>query len=241
MSPLIAAPARGYADYQRIENYDTGVIVNLAAAGSTGVVISGIVDVSRFEYLAGLVTMNVGFCTITATWFADAAGSIVMGTSQFVVSSTILRPMQLRLPNLGPFVQVQMGAIAGGNYTGTVQLIGTNRYNALPAVPVDQMVMNTPNTAVAPSNTATFNPSDYYAGPATAWISTTGAFSLIDFQSVDTNGAGQIFYSLATAAASTQQFPLTMPMGWWLVQAKNVTAGNQSIQINVTPSMTGSN
>ena len=237
--PLLASSNRGYADWQRVENWDTG---DLWSASGNNVAVgtaSPILDVSRSGYLGGYLTGSGVGAIFTATWYIDAAGTIPIGTRAFVLIDNILSEAQVRLPNLGPFVQLALDPLTNGNFSYSAQVFGTNRVHPLEFIPSHAALIEETNTPVPATSTLFYYPQDYYSGPVQVYTSPTGAVT-VAIQLIDPlgNWYNTTLYTVAANANDTREG--IAPPGAWRMAVVNGGGSSVNISLAVTPSMTGS-
>jgi hypothetical protein len=239
MSPLALPPTRGYADWQRVENYDSPLLFNATSPGNFAPFVFGVQDVSRFGYLGGRMQEQTSQSLANIAWFADPAATELMSYRAVAFTSNILNLAQLRFPNLGPFVRLTSQAFGATNYSLNAQLFGTNRIHPLELIPAFGVIIDQQGVVLPASGAVTLYPSDYYAGPARLvvsasqvytwelqWLSTTGNWDIIDNQ------------SNIAANVTTEQSIVTPPGAWRLI-ILNATAAAGIYFAAVTPSTTG--
>lgn len=240
MSPLVSAPNRGYADWQRLSNMDTGVLFNQVVAAQNAPPFSPIIDVSRYEFLGGQAFMSNGQANVRLQWYADAAGAVTMGQRSFQLTSQIPAAAQLRLPNLGPFVQWVWSAPGVSTFSGTVNLIATNRYHPLEFVPTSPVLFQLSGGA-APVNNTIYMPNDYYAGPVSYWYNPAYSTGFLQLQWLDNQGNWQNIYSSVQTAANTETPGIAVtPPGAWRIVTFNGSGVASTHYIGVVQSQTGS-
>ena len=237
--PLLASPNRGYADWQRVENWDTGLLINQTIPSGSNFYQSSVLDVSRSAYLSGYIGVTPGDATIGFTWYDDLAGDNTLGYRQYNMSSSINNVAQLRIPNMSPFCQVTASKLGAFNYGASLLIWGTNRYHPLELIPREPVLLAHAGIALAASGTNRYYPSDYYAGPVQVnafcgqsyqlfmeWLSDTDTWTSINNI---TGGTGTI-----------QTVTMLAPPGAWRVGITNQTATATTESIRITPTYTGS-
>lgn len=239
MSPLVSAPQRGYQDWQRVENWDTGSLWSLAVTNVTANQVSPILDVSRSAYLGGTVSESLSQSRLVLQWFLDAAGTIPVASRSFTLSSTVSQQAQMRVPNLGPFVQLTTVSLTGAAYSPTVQVFGTNRFHPLEFIPGLPVVLSIVTGALAASATNTYVPSDYYAGPVSLNTSCANALT-VSLQSLNFAAVWDPVAVWNTAAGANAQQNVIAPPGAWRVQVTNQAASATTVNVHATTSATGS-
>lgn len=238
MSPLVAAPNRGYADWQRIDNYDTGVLIALAPGSTNATIRSAIEDVSRYETICGQIQLTAGVCELVFLWFADPAGTILLGERVMYLTSSIPDPMQIHIDNLGPFVQVITIALGGGNYTQTTTLIASNRSIPIEVVPENTVIVDAQNIPNAAGNTFIQYPLDYWAGPMRIFCiqSQAGACAV---QVLNAGGAWDNLDQILLAALTPTATNTIAPLGAWRLSIINTSGANGSFFLSCIPSYSG--
>lgn len=240
MSPLVSAPARGYPDWQRIDNYDTPVEWSQTLTSASSPINSPALDTSRFAYLGGYIQCTAGTMLVLITWCADQALTTQLGSRRFVLSGSIGALAQLRLPNLGPFVQITVQSAAGGSYTVAAQVILTNRVHPLEFIPENALLIDQQGTTLGANATVTTFIGDYYAGPVSMFVSSGQIFN-VTAQYITITGATHAFFQEANQAANVAfNFGFVAPPGAWNVAVANTTAVATVFFLAVTPSVTGS-
>lgn len=239
MCPLISAPNRGYADYQRVGNYDSGILWSVDTGSINVGISSPLLDVGRYAYLGGTIAGLLNQSQVSIFWYADAAATIQVGERFIQLHGQILQPAQIRLPNLGPFVRINCNITGGANQDVQANVFGTNRVHPLEFIPVNPLVIDQQNVAIAAGVTANLYPFDYYAGPCRLWmlVSQTSQWQL---QALSSAGVWELFDQQQgfAAFANVEQTLITPPGAWRLaVQNTSGTAGNYWAV--VTPSTTG--
>lgn len=239
MSPLVAQPNRGYSDYQRTSNYDSGVLFSGNSGSSVFPIGSGILDVSRYAYVGAWVSCTAGTVLVSISWFLDAAGSIPLGSQQFVADSHITNPLTSRLVNLGPFCDVSISQVVGGSSVSMV-MIGSNRDYPIAITPVNPVLMDQQAAAIGANATVTVYPFDYYAGPVQfGFFSTPGVVTFRLKYLTSSNSWDFVQEAPVSAAGAWDTFTwITPPGAWRMEMANGGTAGD--FYLTATPSATGS-
>lgn len=239
MSPLIGAPNRGYADYQRLENFDSGVLLRVATPIQNSQYTSAVLDMSRYAYLGGLMSCGTGgIGLVVITWWADAAATILLGERAFTMNNQMGNAAQLRLPNLGPFVIIQCNAIGAGTYQFNATVIGTNRVHPLEMIPLTSLLLDW-NQSFPVGTTSVFHTS-YYAGPAlvTAVLPSSGVG--ISLSHSDSAGTPQQYDQLnVVTGAAVQRFITSVPEGICWANVINLSGSPQNVALYVIPTPTG--
>lgn len=240
MSPLVNAPNRGYADWQRVDNYDSGQLYSDPGTSGAGSIATSVLDVSRYGYIAGYDFAAAGSFEAGFFWYIDAAATVGVGLRQFMLDSNITDDAQYRLPNMGPFLKVAWSTIGAGPWTHRAELFGTNRVHPLELIPRSPVLIDQQAIAIAAGATATFYPSGYYSGPAQWWVETGTQVGSLRFQYLTTAGTWDILNELPSVAATSDGSGIAVvPSGAWRAQLTNEGAVSASFYLTVTPTMTG--
>ena len=239
MSPLVSTPNRGYSDYQRIDNYDTGVIIDESIPVQTAPVLSSVADVSRYASLAGLATASVGLMSMEFDYYSDSALSDLVSTRKIQLVDQIQPGAQLHFLNLGPFLQVKFSSTAGANYSGGALLFATNRIHPLDIIPQLSELIDIQNAGIGAGTIATTYPNAYYAGPAAVGAYCTVAGAILTLRTLSPLGTWDIFDQLPPLPANTwQRFTTVLPPSAWRAEFNNPGAA-ANYYTTVVPSTTG--
>lgn len=241
MSPLVSAPARGYADWQRVENWDSDTLYTAPNAPTTGVTQSGVLDVSRYGYLGGFAyNAQNSTCILFITWFADQAGTITIAQRKILLTAVVTNPAHLRVPNLGPFCTLVFNPIGGASYTPRAVIFGTNRFHPLELIPISGVLMHVA-TNIPANGSSNFFPTDYYSGPARASIVGLGGAISVQYLYTADDGSSVQFDQFSVPSGQLQFSSNTIIVpGAWFVTVNNTNAAVQGINLSVIPSATGS-
>jgi hypothetical protein len=240
MSPLVAAPNRGYGDYQRIANWDSGVQWSVSSALGNANIQSPVLDFSRAAYIGGFMNVTGNPLLVSIGWCADPGFTVFMGTRQFIVSPLMGFPAMLRIPNLGPFAQITVQSITGNNFQLFTQILSTNRVHPLEFIPRQPVVVDQQNVAVAANVSVPVYPTDYYSGPMSVWV---------DFNQAGMNASLQALNSVnvwdfiderpPTTVAGVATYVMVAPPGAWRFLVTNNNAAATNYYLTATPSTTG--
>ena len=230
----------GYPDGQRVANWDGPTLWSETTTPTNAAVASPVVNVSRYGYLAGFMDEFLSQSQVEISWFADRNAAISINRRQFVLTSQILHVASLRVPNLGPYAQVQVSAIGGVNYDFATLLFATNRTHPLELIPQSPVLIDQQNQAIAANATNTYYPSDYYAGPVSVWADVSQGPALVTLQYLTTAGSWDMIDQRTIAAAGEQPFQMVTPAGAWRMQVTNQAAAAGAVFLAATPSLTGS-
>lgn len=238
MTPLVAAPNQGYPDWQRIVNWDSPTLWAVPNSPQVTGFQSPVLNVSRYGYLGGRLGLDAGTAYCTILWFSDAAGTLEVGQYTITLAQAVTNLAQFRIPNLGPYCQLQFTSLLAPNFTPRGLILATNRPHPLPLVPLNAWLIQTINQALGASLTATLAPSDYYAGPADVWFFGSQLDS-VTFYSLSYAGNYQQFEFMATSTNANSSKQIMLPGGAWEVIVANANGLAGTFSLTVVPSLTG--
>lgn len=239
MCPLVVAPNRGYADYQRVDNYDTGVLWNNPGVLSNATVVSPVLDVSRFGYLGGTVAVAAGTqANVAVSWFADAGITVVLGQRTFALQNTGAAPAQIRFPNLGPYCRFTVTSATGAAFNFTATIIATNRLHPLEMIPTASSLFAASGKALAIGGTDTYFPASYCAGPVQLWIDTGGVSVELTILGALSNANSYVLWRNQSQTTLTTDIVI-VPLGVWFAQVFNNAGAAVTYSIAATSSLTG--
>lgn len=236
--PLLASPNRGYADWQRVENWDTGSLWTSSNGSVAGPVTSPAIDVSRIGYLAGYLGSSQNSFIALFAWYTDDGLGVPLGSRYIVCSSLIGHDAQLRIPNMGPYLQVTLTSTTGANFGYLARLWGTNRVDPLELIPNSPFLLDVQNTAIGASAIATLYPTDYYSGPISVWTHAANSNMATSLEVLDYQGTWDIVGQW-TPAALNYDFIAIAPPGAWRILVQNLATSSSAYYLFVQPSMTG--
>lgn len=238
MSPLVSAPNRGYADYQRQSNWDTGVLWNEDTGPIAADVTSPVIDMSRSAFVGMNIAALTGQPLIILNWYLDAGATLPVGRRQFQMTQSIANNAQVRMLNMGPFLQITLSRVTVPNYRVIMQVYGTSRTYPLEFIPRSSLLIDVQGQAIgaSPANVTTY-PIDYYAGPVrVAVFGLSSGFITLDYL----NGSGVLdpIDQQSMNASGDTVFNTVVPVGAWAVNVQNGSTAT-SYDLIVTPSFTG--
>lgn len=237
---LSSPPLRGFPDYQRLVNRDSGPVYDYSPVLGNATIDLGVQDCSRYGYLGGQITDVVSSHLIQFTWYADVAHTKIIGIRELVISKNMGGGAFLRLVNLGPFVQVKLFPLGVANFKAQGVLFFTDRYHPLEFIPTTPTLINIANDPIGAGATNTYNPGDYYAGPVRIAMFASITPSQFAVQRVDSTGALNPVDVTAPVVSTWTVITTVVPAGAWQMLVTNQSAGAGSVHVHVTPSMTGS-
>lgn len=241
MCPLVSAPARGYADYQRLDNFDSGILYSANSQATTTSINSPIIDVSRYACVAGSMGIGSNRCRVIFIWYADAAGSVSTGLRQMFLDPVNNGKTAFRILNQGSFVSLQIDAIPLLQVLWSCQLFGSNRMGPLEFIPSGTWLINQQNIGIGGATTVSVPASESYAGPVevAAWASNGNMqFSAQAYDNVSGNKTLITAWQQFTAATWTH-VPFNAPAGYWEIAVNNLGAAG-IYWLTVLPALTGS-
>lgn len=195
-------------------------------------------DVSRSAYLGGRMAETESTCVVGIQWYMDKGASIPIGGRQFTLSSLIVGQMSFRLPNMGPFAQMNFTAIAGGQYTASARVIGTDRVHPLEFIPGSPRLLSLVNAPIGAGSNQLQPPQEYYAGPALVSAFATVAGMQIITEWVDLANNVETVDVVVLAASTWTRWSTVTPPGAWSMGISNPGAAG-AYHLSVIPSMTG--
>lgn len=244
MCPLIAAPARGYADFQRLENYDSGVLYSDTGTIPNPTFTVGPFDVSRYAYLGGREQSTGGFIKVTINWWQDAAATVLAGSRSYNLtqSTNTPNPAQIRFPNLGPFVTLTYTKLGGSVATHLASIFATNRVYAYEFTPQTPVLIEAVGGTVGAGGLEQFFPASYYAGPIRIWLDVNGTGLGWTLQLETGVGFGDALEQVNTnTVVGNTAVDTIAPPGAWSISVYSAPAAPQTgFELSVQQSMTGS-
>lgn len=238
MCPLIVAPNRGYADYQRVGNYDSGVLATLNFGPTNVGSQTQMIDVSRYAYLGGSLQCTLASVQVTILWYADVLGTVQVGERTFAVNANVSNPAQLRLPNLGPFCLVAFTAISGANYTVTGRVFGTNRVHPCELIPLFPQLLTISSRASAINQVDNFWLNGYFSGPMQIWAISGGLNLTYSLFYMAPDGSTPFVWQAPLQTVLTTAFVIAPP-GPLLAQIVNNSGSAATYSLSITPSLSG--
>jgi hypothetical protein len=239
MSPIQEPPNRGYADWQRVSNYDTDLIWNITPVSGHAPIVSPIIDVSRFLALGGAIGEQQSSSLWTFQWYADDAGAIPVGARRFTTTINISSGATVRIPNLGPWVQITIAPLTGASFLPYVRLTATNRDLPIDFVPIDSQLIVRANQVIGAAASQDCWPETHFAGPIRIWGLPLAAGIVYSVQSLNTVAAFDIVDEIRPAANVDFSITTVAPTSAWKVLVTNAGAAT-NYYLSVTPSLTGS-
>jgi hypothetical protein len=155
------------------------------------------------------------------------------------MSGSVQNAMQMRIPNLGPYVSFTVSPLPGGNYTLNAAVFGTNRYHPLEFVPQNPVLLAHTNNALAANDTNDYWPSDYYAGPVFVSATSPAAFTF-RIDALNVAGAYDALVNMPMAANAVINQSFIVPPGTWRMGMQNTSGAATIESLRVAYPTTGS-
>lgn len=229
----------GYPDGQRVQNYDGPLQVDQQYNGAAASWVSAVFDCSRYARSAGFMWVGSGTAQVQLSWFADAAGTVTLGSRTFLLDQWVTNGGQFRIPNLGPFVSISVQSLTANPYSYHVQMFQTNRESELEFIPSQRSLIWLPSTTLGAGVTQNLHPTDYYAGPVKVAVQfSAGTASLFVYFLNAQGGYDQAYAQNQPALDSILDF--LVPAGAWYVAIKNTGTGSALFVVSVQHSQSGS-
>lgn len=235
--PLGEGPL-GSPDWQKVQNWD-GPALNYGFRKASAPFTVGPFNVSRYGYLAGQLGLGTGATgQALFKWAIDEAFTESLGFRDLTLSNQFADFANLRLLNLGPFVEVELIPEEGVLTGFTTRLIATNRAHPLELIPFKPVLLVAEHT-FAGAGSVFLYPESYYGGPARLFLKPEAAGeTFVHLEALDSPGTWAIadFASAAASAVATPE--LVIPPGGWRLNLFSAAA--QNVQVTVTAFMSGS-
>lgn len=234
-------PDIGYPDFQRVVNWDSPVLYADSVDNVTTYKQSGALDVSRYAYMGGFMSITAGYCLVTLEWFLDQSMTTITGQRQFTLDQNISEICQPKIAHMGPFLQVTFEAIASNPFSGSWSLFATNRSFPLEFVPVNSLLIDQQDISVGAGVNDTFYPDSYYVGPALVGVYSNQPSGAVQFEQLSTSGTWDFFDQSGIITSNTWTRIITiLPTGAWRTILENGATASASMFLVVTPTTTGS-
>lgn len=241
MSPVTGS--RGYEDYQRVSNWDAPILGEGTKTSLLENFPLEFKDVSRYAYLYLRIrptSAEKGLLLLHLDYWNHPLGGLNCGERDIVLTPEIKVPIQIRVPNLGPFVTIRLTRIEAAGGTCDFQIAPTNRYVPIEVIPSAPTLINEIAKVVLKAGNIKVWPLSYFAGPAVFYFSPAGEkFSLL-LRYVDKLGEFHTFSTLSPAAGSNTKENVVLPVGAWFAEVLNAGAADSQFDLSLIPSLTGS-
>lgn len=147
MTPVGSQGPEGSPDYQRVVNWDASQFVSLIGGSKTGVQSFGPFNVSRYGYLAGTVGGDIVGNTedflLFLEWSTEENFNHVCGFKRIWVPANQRAKMQLRTPNMGPWLKCGVKpATEATAFKPSLLLFPTTRYSPIEVIPANGVIAN---------------------------------------------------------------------------------------------------
>lgn len=229
----------GYPDGQRVVNWDSPLQWDSQGANVAGNVVSPIFDCSRYGYTAGFLYCGLNQIEVDFTWYADRGGTVTLGSRTFYIDQYQPNGGQLRIPNLGPYVQVALLPIQAGGMNYHAQIFQTNRTHPLEFVPTVPYLIDVQAQALGANANALAYPSDLFSGPMAVWFNIANASGTLFLQALNASGTYDDFSQTVVTVKSTL-LDLVAPPGSWRFYVLNGAAAATNFYLTAQPSLSGS-
>lgn len=233
---------KGYADYQRIVNWDDSPFSFGKQATLKEVTNLGTFDVSRYAYLAGNIggrfLKENGMIEWEFTWSLDEEGKEIVGQRIFFTHE-INGPAQLRIPNMGPWVTIVAKPFTTPVKTN-LTFFPTNRSYPYELLPKKSLLVEAVETAVLSKAVKQFFMEEYFAGPAVIYLKSLKEAGVLTVSTVDllTN---YVNVGIVEVPALGQTWAkVVLPFGPCRLNLENTGAAESKYLINAMASFTGS-
>jgi hypothetical protein len=196
-------------------------------------------DVSRHAYIGGKLSVGNNPTGITLTWYADSAATVALGSRRFIMQPGQNNDGGMRIPNLGPFLQITGGPLGGLTASQTFTVFATNRTHPVEFISALAMIFE----AVAiPVNAGLGDqriPIGMFAGPVQfLFTSLAGPWGL-SFTCYDQFDIATIFHRRSLPVGDSN-FTVITPPGAWNTSILNNSGVNSSYTLVGIPTLTGS-
>jgi hypothetical protein len=231
MSPLVASPNRGYADWQRVNNYDTDLVWNDVSPGNNATRTSPVIDCSRFAYCAGQIGPTVGQVTAVFVWYTDGTLATAVGSRAIIMDNHVTGGWVFRIPNVGPFVQIRVQAIGGAAFTCTSHVFLSNRYSPTEFIVSNSYLFDLQAIFIAAATNQTQWNASAFAGPVQFHLTSNTGNVAFQLQALNTSGVLDQRSPVITPAANIfSTITWLVPADAWAIIANNTGAnGNYYI------------
>lgn len=237
-----SAGPEGYADWQRVDNWDSPILREITEVERVGSFTTPIFNISRYGYIAGVIGAQLNPVNIEFGYAMDETFTRLAGFRSFVSSPNITRKANIRIPNLGPYCRITFNPLnAGQHWRENTIVFGTNRISPMEFFPSQALLIKKSLAAIGASETQTIYPTDYFAGPAQLFATCNKAnFSLtLSVQQIGGSDILTLDQAVPGAGAIVERSVL-LPPGAWYVQVGNGTAEAGLYDLTVLASLTGS-
>lgn len=227
----------GYPDWRRQTERDQAPFALEENTAETGPVEFGPEYCGLWETTAFNISANGGLIDVTIRWYTDAAETIMLGATRFVLDCTAGNSSARgRVVNRGPFVKVLLSRIGGGNWTlVSCFLFESNRMiNGVFNAPEGGQV---PLSAVALGAGAgsTLTVGTMLSGLATLGMLTGAAPGRFDVNALSLAGVWTRLFSRTLAAGTSDNFLFGVPFAQLQLSVFNTggVAGNFTMNLGV--------
>jgi hypothetical protein len=248
--PVSRGPA-GFKDWQRETPWDGGVVYELPLAKRFAAVVGVNVEVTRYASVLARVRtdLKANFLLCEMRWSANSAGTELVGERTIVIPPAGEGPggfMTFHLPNLGPFVHMNLGPPKPGvpEWESEAKLITDNRQYGFD-VPILSPLLIVADSVKLPGGggSTQFYPRSYYSGPVviTSLISSANGTMVFEVWDTLSEEWKPAYERTITTAAEWSHDTFSVPLGAWRVTMINsaVAEANATIRVLATQSRIG--
>lgn len=236
----LGAGSYGYNDYQRIINYDGPVLLAETSAKAKGPKTFGPVNVSR--WLATQIRVGpkepARNGLLTCEWATEKTGGEPLGERQIPFTSH-LGIMQLLVPNLGPWLTVQLEW--GG--TGVTFVCSASNRLITPAgivTPTVPVIIPVSTHKLKAAEGVTVYPASYAAGPIGVRLTASGKAASATLEALNPEGEWEAVTVRELAGTLlSESLSLIAPLGAWRLHVVNTAALEAEVTLAAVASPTG--
>jgi hypothetical protein len=254
LNDLSAIPGQTYSSVGTATSYDGQNLITDNSVQYTNDVTfptaaqgGGTYDVRNFASVLLGLRLNVGGpLLITFRWYQNPDGSRLVGQRAMILNTDITTVVAT-IPNLGPFLQVVVNRITGGNFQWNASLVTSQRLvNDIFGGNFNPYLLEAYSQVIGPSTTSNYFLGTIYGGPVWTSVRNEGTSPSTINVTVDTFGSDGAYHLrlgnaiLAVAAAATVNEITVLPPVPVRVQVVSAAiAGSYTYDLQVYSSATG--
>lgn len=228
----------GFPDWQNQRPLDGPPLLVDANVVRTGFFQFPLMFVGRWARLGGQMQVATNPVRVTMHWLTSNVNGDIVGSRQFVLDPNPIWHANIMIPNMGPWLMVQVQSNNPAPYTLGTTLFGTNRQQPIEFIPPGPTLLTYANQPIAAGATKTDWLLGYYAGPARLWVTGGAAWTINVDCEVDI-ATLNLFYQNALAAAGGVRDSMVIPPGACRVRLVNDGAAAANFYLSLVPSFTG--